>query len=63
MIPNLIFAFVALLFTTAFSFAGTIQPTERAEWTLPSVAPVVGQTYKVQISLKDLTNAISGLSM
>jgi hypothetical protein len=39
------------------------QPTERAEWTLPSVAPVVGQTYRVQISLKDLTNAISGLSM
>ena len=38
-------------------------PTERSEWTLPSVAPVVGQTYKVQISLKDLTNAISGLSM
>jgi hypothetical protein len=38
-------------------------PTERGEWTLPSVAPVVGQTYRVQISLKDLTNAISGLSM
>jgi hypothetical protein len=38
-------------------------PIERAEWTLPSVAPVVGQTYRVQISLKDLTNAISGLSM
>jgi hypothetical protein len=36
-------------------------PPERVEWAVPSAVPVAGQTYTVQLGLKDITNAISGV--